>query len=348
MAWALRILLILLLAAAAWLWWLLDGSVPSKDTIEGRLLGLDKNAPFRAVGLQRRELEVAAGKADGTADGTGNAATGELTYVHVPRRAGVADPLPADAPPIVLVHPTPHTLFTWSEVLFGPGGLAGRCDVYALEIVGHGVTRTPWPKGGGFQTGADWIAAALRALGLRDVCLVGQSYGGEFAWRCALDHPDLVGRLVLIDSSGYPRADGDWLPEEVVMRQNALASIGYALNARERVRGALQVHFRAPVPADRVEEVFQVCESADSWRAMIDLVRDENGTRHAELIGLRQPTLVIWGQQDHAYAVERYGRRFAADIPDARLVTIAECGHYPQEERPAEVAAAIAAFLGAP
>ncbi len=311
----------LVLALALGIGFLLATSVLSKQEIEEGILALVKNAPLREVGLERRAIRFEGRDA-------------ELVYVHVPKRAGAAD-----APPIVFVHPTPHSLATWTDVVFGGpshAGLAGDFDIYLLDIVGHGMTRsTAAPYS--FDRCSDWVGASLDALGLSNVTLVGQSYGGEFAWRLAVDRPDLVGRLVLMDSSGLPRQDDEWMSEEVKMREMSIATLGYALNARDRIAHALAPHFRGEVPADRVEEVFLVCAHADNWRAMVELARDENGTRAPDLARIACPALVIWGEEDVALRLDRHGRRLAAAIPGARLEVLSSCGHYPQEEQPARV-----------
>jgi pimeloyl-ACP methyl ester carboxylesterase len=244
---------------------------------------------------------------------------------------------------VVLVHGTPHSLVTWTDVVFAPGGLAESCDVLALDVVGHGATRTELASYT-FERCARWVEGFLDALDLRAVTLVGNSYGGEFVWRAALNRPERVARIVLMSSSGFPRRDDEWLPEEVKMREMSLAKIGWLLNSRERVRFALQPHFQAPVEPERLEEVYLVCANRDNWHAMIDLARDENGLRSPELARLAQPALLLWGEKDVAYRPERFGQLFAETIPDARLVLVPNAGHYPQEEAPGFVAREIAAF----
>jgi pimeloyl-ACP methyl ester carboxylesterase len=81
-----------------------------------------------------------------------------------------------------------------------------------------------------------------------------------------------------------------------------------------------------------------VCENALNWRIMVNLARDENGTRSDELSSLAMPTLLVWGADDVAYPVERFARRFEADIADAELVVMEGCGHYAPLERPFEFA----------
>jgi pimeloyl-ACP methyl ester carboxylesterase len=297
-----------------------------KQTVEERLLALGKNAALRGR-VQTVERRVRIGGEEV-----------EASYRYW--RAGASGP---GRPVVVLVHGTPSSMVTWTASVLGPGGLAEDCDVYALEMVGHGTTRTEL-EAYTFQAGADWIRGFLVTLDLRGVTLVGNSYGGEFAWRAALDEPERVGRIVLMSSSGFARRDDEWLPEEVKMREMSLAKIGWLLNSRERVRGALAPHFQTPVSDEHVEEVALVCSNRDNWHAMIDLARDENGTRSGELASLRQPALLLWGAQDVAYRPERFGALFRDTIPGARLASIEGAGHYPQEERPAEVARAIAAF----
>jgi len=297
-----------------------------KATLEERLLALDKNAPLRGrIETLARRVTIGGKELDA-----------RFRYY----RAGEPG-----RPLVVLVHGTPSSLVTWTACVFGPGGLAESCEVVALEMVGHGATRTEL-EAYSFERGAEWIQAFLAALELREVTLVGNSYGGEFVWRAALNRPDLVGRVVLMSSSGFPRRDDEWFPEEVKMRELSLAKIGWLLNSRDNVRGALQPHFQVPVPEEHVEEVFLVCENRDNWHAMIDLARDENGTRAGELPGLRQPTLLLWGAQDIAYRPGTIGERFRTTLRDARLELIEGAGHYPQEEKPVEVARALAAFAG--
>ena len=85
-----------------------------------------------------------------------------------------------------------------------------------------------------------------------------------------------------------------------------------------------------------------------NWRAMVALCRDENGNRQSDLGQVGQPTLLLWGAEDIAYPVDRFAKAFEEAIPDARLAVIEGAGHYPFEERPAETAAALLAFLEEP
>ncbi|MFN0241803.1 MAG: alpha/beta fold hydrolase [Planctomycetota bacterium] len=303
----------------------------NKQEIERRLLALEKNAPVRAAGLQTLDAEVTL--------------AGERVRARYHfHRAGQRG-----RPVVVLVHGTPSSLFTWTELVHGGprfAGLAEDFDVVALDALGHATTRTQLERYS-FQACADWVSGFLDALDLRDVTIVGQSYGGEFAWRAALDRPERVARVVLMNASGVARLDDEWLPEEIKMREWKVAKWGWLFNSRARITEAVQPHFRAPVPAERLEEYFLVCENADNWHCMIDLARDENGTRADELATLRQPVLLLWGERDIAYRPERFAAEFARRLPNGRVVLVPDAGHYPHEECPTDVVREIRAFVAA-
>ncbi len=322
----LLVLVVLVLLALAW-----SCAGRSKSELETALLALPKNAALRALGIERRTARIALG---------GEEREVELSWIHVPARTG------AGGAPMVFVHGTPSTMFNWSALVAGPGAeppLAGEFEIYLVDVIGHGQSRSSAPPYS-FQRCADFVRGFLQTLDLREVTLVGQSYGGEFAWRAALDAPGRVKKLVLLDSSGYRRPADGWLPEEEKLRGWPGAQFGYLFNSRERLRPALQLHFREPIAPDQLEEMYLCCDNADNWRAMTQLCRDENGTREAEIAHIVQPTLLVWGSRDIAYPPSRDARRFAADIRGAQLLVVPDAGHYPHEERVDEVRRALRAF----
>ncbi|MBK7643566.1 MAG: alpha/beta hydrolase [Planctomycetes bacterium] len=302
-----------------------------KSQVEAGLLALPKNAALAARGIERKRASIVL---------EGEPHELELSWIHVPARAG------AHARPLVFVHGTPSTMFNWSALLFQPGAepaLAGECEIYVLDVLGHGQSRASAPPYS-FQRCADFVRGFLETLDLHDVTLVGQSYGGEFAWRAALDAPERVSRLVLIDSSGHQRPAHGWLPEEEQLRHLPGARFGYLLNSRERLRPALQLHFQEPLTHDQLEELYLCCENPDNWLAMTQLCCDENGTREAEIAHIRQPTLLLWGARDIAYPPARDGERFQREIVGSKLLVLPQAGHYPHEERVDEVRRALREF----
>ncbi|MGK0480695.1 MAG: 3-oxoadipate enol-lactonase [Planctomycetota bacterium] len=293
----------------------------SKVKVREGTLAIQKNAPFAAA-LRTAPL---AGDPDSPAYGAYFAAEGN------------------ELPPIVLIHGTPDTMGAFEPLLFGEGNLYGKANVWTLEVAGHGIAPAnadSYP----FQRCADHVAASLDAFGLKGVTLVGNSYGAEFCWRVAVDRPDLVARLVLIDSSGLPRTEDQFLSEEIKMRDWSVARFGYLLNSESRVASALDPHFEGGADPGRVHEVFLGLQNRSNWNAMIDLVKDESGERAADLARIQAKTLLIWGEHDEAYPPATFGRVFEERIPDARLIVVEGAGHYPHEQEPALVAREILAL----
>ncbi len=253
------------------------------------------------------------------------------------------DSAPGSRLPAVLIAPTPSTCFTFSPLMLGVdnsggsprAGLAANRAVYALEMPGHGISPNT-SKPVTFQRCAEHVVAMLKALNLERVHLVGASYGGEFAWRAALDHPEQFASLTLLDSAGIQRREADWLSEEIAMREWSVARYGWLLNSRKRIANALRPHFDTLLPSS-VEELYLCCSNAGNWSAMVDLARDENGERQGELGRLRVPTLLGWGARDLAYEPSYYAAAFERAIPNARLHLFEHTGHYPHEQRPAQV-----------
>lgn len=307
-----------------------------KTDLQMQLAALPKNASMGP--LERTPLRADLGQ-------------GETDYELVHYRAG--EPR-ADQLPVVLVHGTPSSLYSWSEFIHGKSpevsdarpeweGLAATHEVHAIEVIGHGVAPGA-VEPTTFDACARYVVAAIRALGLERVHVVGTSYGGEFVWRAALLAPELVESITLLDASGKERRAGDWLSEEEAMRENPLADIGWLLNSEDRITAALEPHFET-IPPDRVEEFHLVCENKTNWKAMIDLAQDENGAAFARLAELEARALLIWGGDDIAYPPDHYASAFDATIPRAELHVFDGVGHYPHEERTAEVLALMRAFI---
>ena len=106
-----------------------------------------------------------------------------------------------DAPPMVLLHALGERGANWAPVT---GRFAERFRVFAFDLRGHG--DSDWPGEYSFQLMRDDVVAALDALGLARVTLVGHSMGGAVAYLVAIRRPDLVGRLVVEDASPpFPR-----------------------------------------------------------------------------------------------------------------------------------------------
>ena len=214
--------------------------------------------------------------------------------------------------------------------------LARRWRVTAPRHPGFGKSARP----DGFRTVHDLAYLYLDWLdreGGRDATVVGSSFGGWLALEIAVRSVERIGRLVLIDSLGLKFggreerdiADIYALPEDEVRRRTFAEPQRWVPDY-----AALGDEEATAIARDREATALY------GWRPYMH----DPGLRQW-LHRVRAPTLVLWGEQDGVVAPD-YGRKLAAALPQARFALVRAAGHYPQIERPDEVADAIEGFAG--
>jgi 4,5:9,10-diseco-3-hydroxy-5,9,17-trioxoandrosta-1(10),2-diene-4-oate hydrolase len=232
--------------------------------------------------------------------------------------------------------------------------LAEHHRVYALDLVGNGRTDKPAAPYS-FAYGAQFVHDFLQSQEVDRLALVGNSLGGAIALQFALQFPDQVEKLVLVDSAGLGRE------VNLFFRLPTLPLVGKWL-ARPSRKGQAQIlrevfYDPALVTDERVEFEYQMSLLPGAQEAFLSTLR-----RNATLRGVRDdvwrpivdnlqsitaPTLVIWGQQDRILPVAH--AQVAGDrIANVRLQIIDRCGHEPQIERPEEFNALVLEFLAGP
>jgi pimeloyl-ACP methyl ester carboxylesterase len=238
-------------------------------------------------------------------------------------------------PSLILLHGLGASIFTWADVI---PVLARDHDVVAVDLPGFGGSDIPADLSSSVYPGT--VLGLMDRLGISRATLVGNSLGGAVAIVLAARHPERVRRLVLIDSAGY-----NFEPSRrpLILRLIGTAPVSAALDAlpirRRVVRTALRQVFHDParVTPERVEEYLAPLARPGTTEALRSLLAPQSSFGLPGLVReVRVPTLIVWGRNDRWIPVAD-ADRFAAAIPGARKVVLEECGHVPQEERPAEV-----------
>jgi pimeloyl-ACP methyl ester carboxylesterase len=253
---------------------------------------------------------------------------------------------PRDDPePIVLIHGTSASLHTWDG---WTDTLKGQRRVIRMDLPGFGLTG-PAPDGNYSMTRyADFIAALLDQLGVRRAVLAGNSLGGGVAWRTAVQHPERVRRLVLVDASGYP------LQSTSVPLGFRLAQIEWLKPVMSRLlpRGMIESSVRnvyadpGKVTPELVDRYYELTLREGNRESLTQRMKlRETDAQAAELIKtIGQPTLILWGAQDRLIP-EPSGQRFHQDIVGSQYVVFDGLGHVPQEEDPQRSVAEVLKFL---
>jgi pimeloyl-ACP methyl ester carboxylesterase len=201
--------------------------------------------------------------------------------------------------------------------------LAGEVQIDAVSWL---TEPGPWD----IPTVADRIAARIS----EPTIVLGHSTGGAIAMALALDHPDLVTGLVLVNTGAHMRGHGD---VDRILASMA-ADWGPALHA-----AVLDRSFATPLdPADRVELLaYAASIPLDAALGVLRSQRDLDLT--PRLARLRCPVTIVHGVLDQARTVEQ-AHELGADIPGARL-RLVDTGHTPVYEAPDAVAGEVLALV---
>ena len=244
--------------------------------------------------------------------------------------------------PVVLIHgsgPGVTSYANWRLVL---PALAENFRVVAPDMVGFGFSERPANIEYGVQTWADQVVGLMDTLELPKAHLVGNSFGGAIALRIATQHPDRVGKLVLMGSMGvpFPITEGlervwGYEPSFDNMRK-VLDVFAYSRElvndelAEVRYRGSIQPGFQesfaAMFPAPRQRWVEAMCTPEDDIRR------------------LPQRTLIVHGREDQVIPVQT-SLRLMELIDNADLSVFSHCGHWSMIERTADFNRAVSAFF---
>ena len=247
---------------------------------------------------------------------------------------------PANGPALVLMHGFSHSLEGfegWAEAL------SDSYRVIRLDLPGHGVTG-PHPDGAySNEDTTAQVAELLDALELDRFVIGGNSLGGLVAWRYAADNPERIAGLVLISPGGYSINNVGDEPVEVPLP----IQMYLRLAPDAGVRMATETLYGDPsrLSDARVEEIAQMMRQPGIGEALIARLNQFTlPDPEPVLATINAPALILWGAEDRMIPVS-HGERFAAIMPNARLITYEGAGHVAMEEIPDDTAADVRAFL---
>ena len=252
---------------------------------------------------------------------------------------------PRDDPaPIVLLHGTSASLHTWEGWVTA---LQAKRRVISLDLPGFGLTG-PFPDGDYRMSHySAFLAHVLDQLQVPRAVVAGNSFGGQLAWQFALDHPQRVERLVLVDAAGYPR-NATSIPIGFRLAQiPALAPLMANLLPRQMIEASIRNVYGDPskVSDELIDRYYELTLRAGNREALRQrFIQAEAGQGFTRIAELKVPTLIIWGGRDELIPPDN-AERFKRDIQGSRLVLFDDLGHVPQEEDPARTVAVLMGFL---
>lgn len=239
-------------------------------------------------------------------------------------------------PTLLLIHGFTASAYVWKTV--APVLADEGFHVVAVDLLGFGYSDKPASFDYTIASQARMISRFMNRLGIGRAGVVGSSYGGAVGLTLALDYPERVEKLVLVDA-----VINDEATSHPIMRLAKIPGLGEVLTPflvdskafmKFRMQGTLAPVNHHLITRDRIESVIRPLHAKDGHHAVLMSGRNWDANRIEEDAHLvNHPTLIIWGEEDNVIPI-RCGETLYNSILNSRFVVLKNCGHVPQEEKP--------------
>jgi haloalkane dehalogenase len=252
-----------------------------------------------------------------------------------------------EGPPVVFFHGEPTWSFLWRKVIPPVRDAGFRC--IAPDMPGFGRSDKPidfdWYS---YDRHVDALAPLLEELDLRDATVVVHDWGGPVGLRLAVEHPDRVARIVIMDTglfTGHQKMSDAWLAFQDFVKRTDDLPIGFLVRGGckrdpgDEVIAAYELPY--PTPESKA--------GAKAFPLIMPLSPEMPGAAAGQKVldALRRdqrPKLVLWADSDPVLDVS-VGERFAAALGTKVDHVIPQAGHFLQEDAGPEIGRLIADWL---
>ena len=252
-----------------------------------------------------------------------------------------------DGPPVVFFHGEPTWSYLWRKVIPPVRDAGFRC--IAPDLPGFGRSDKPvdldWYS---YDRHTESMDALLGHLDLRDATIVVHDWGGPIGLRLAVDHPERIARIVVLDTglfTGRQKMNDAWMAFRNFTERTEDLPVGFL------VRGACKrdpgdeviAGYDAPYPNAASKA------GARAFPLMLPLTPEDPGADAGQRVlealrGDQRPKLVLWADSDPVIPPET-GERFAAALGTDIDHLIADASHFLQEDQGPEIGRLIADWL---
>jgi haloalkane dehalogenase len=253
-------------------------------------------------------------------------------------------------PPVLFMHGEPTWSFLWRKVIPPVRDAGFRC--IAPDMVGFGRSDKPTDVGWySYDRHVALAATLLEDLDLHGATIVVHDWGGPIGLHLAVDHAERIDRIVILDTglfTGTQRMTDAWLAFRDFTANTEDLPVGFLVRGgcKNDPGDAVVAAYEAPFP-DAASKA-----GARAFPALIPFEPDApgaaDGRRVLHALGDdRRPTLMLWGDSDPVLPLA-VGENFAAAIGRDTPHTIADAGHFLQEDKGPEIGRLIADWLSSP
>jgi pimeloyl-ACP methyl ester carboxylesterase len=256
--------------------------------------------------------------------------------------------------PLLAIHGLGASMYSWRNLVKETDSFPGY-QIILIDLKGAGNSLKPHDNNYSILTQRDLVYQFIQERNLRNIILVGNSYGGAVSLLLAIhmcEHDrGRLSKLILIDSGGY---DID-LPSHVKILRTpvigwlAVNTIPPDCQAKIVLKDAY--YDKRKITEEQIREYGRPIGSKGGRYALLKTGQQAIPKDFEKIIAkyptIDVPTLILWGLDDKVIPL-KIGKMLHAAIGGSRLELINDCGHVPQEEKPAETICWMREFLGLP
>lgn len=241
---------------------------------------------------------------------------------------------------VIMIHGLGSYLRAWERNM---EEVSKTARVIAIDLPGYGKS-SKQPHSGAMTFYAEIVKELVKELDLKNVVIAGHSMGGQIAITTALEYPDMVQGLILVDPAGFERfnkGQKQWF-------RDVMTVDGVRLTTADAIQNNLVTNFyKTPKEADFMITDRLAMRSADDFLAYCyAVVQSVNGMVDYPVIDYLQdikvPTLIFFGENDNLIpnrflnpgftkTIAQYG---ASKIKNSKLVIVPKAGHFMMFEKP--------------
>jgi pimeloyl-ACP methyl ester carboxylesterase len=254
---------------------------------------------------------------------------------------------PRDAPVIVLLHGSNADLSTWQPWV---EALRGDYRVIRFDQIGHGLTGAAKDADYSPDRFVDGVQLVADKLGLERFVLAGNSMGGGIAMAYAMEYPERLSGLVLVDAGGAPiKREGGGNLAFTLARNPVLGPVLSQMLPRSVIEKSLKQSVSVqsivtPQMVDRYYDMARYPGNRDATRARFSM--PYRTFTAADVAKVQVPTLVMWGEEDALISYEA-ANWYMHHLPKGTLANYRGIGHLPQEEAAERSAADLRKWMAA-